>query len=326
MKLKTSSALQRRFTISIDMRINKLINEKLGNELDFDFRLDKNRIQTVEEFEEKILKPYNQGKRVFFRGERKEDINRPLLPTIYRNKEFLFNSTNHVNLVNAEFIYELYSSHGRYVEMYEKIIGKPDINKMYSFLAFSQHYFGISPLIDFSKSPYVALSFALKDRKEYPEDILFYTIEIKNDLDYTNSKDMANEWIKDYGVLVFRETNRFEFDNPLGSIDDFLTVAKHSKRKTLLDMQTPSAKLIDVPTNDLMLYQQGVFLLLDDFSLMGRQYLTKKIRDDFSIKKWLINKDICPKLLEMLLEENPYYAYKYITNLNLIAKDMKKNM
>ena len=308
------------------MRINRIINKRLENELDFDFHLDKNRINTIEEFENAILLPCEQGKRIYFRGERKEDISRPLLPTLYRNKEFLFNSSNHVNLVDVGFMYELYSSHGRYVELYEKIIGKPDLNKMYSFLAFSQHYFGISPLIDFSKSPYVALSFALKDRKEYSEDILFYTIEIKNDLDYTDSKEKANEWISDYGVLVFRESTKLEFDNPLGSLDDFLTVAKHSKKKSLLEMQTPSAKLIDVPTNDLMLYQQGVFLLLDDFSLMGRQYLTKKIRDDFSIKKWIINKDICPELYKMLIDENPYYAYKYITNLNLIAQDMKKEI
>ena len=59
---------------------------------------------------------------------------------------------------------------------------------------------------------------------------------------------------------------------------------------------------------------------------MGKSYLTKKIRDEFTIKKWIIKKDICPQLLEMLLEYNPYYAFKYITNLNLIAEDMKKNM
>ena len=308
------------------MIFNRLINEKLENELDFDFHLDKNRINTIEEFEEKILAPYNRGERIFFRGERKDDINRPLLPTIYRNKEFLFNSNNKVNLVDAKFLYELYSSRGRYVELYEKIIGKPDLNRMYSFLAFSQHYFGVSPLIDFSKSPFTALSFALKDRKEYPEDILIYTLEIKNDSDYTNSKETANQWISDYSVLVFRENSRHEFDNVLESIADFKTVAKHSKSKSLLEMNTPSAKLIDVPTNDLMLYQQGVFLLLDDFSLMGRQYLTKKIRDDFNIRKWLVNKEICPKLYEMLLDENPYYGFKYITNLNLIAQNMKKEL
>ena len=306
--------------------INGKLENKLENELDFDFRLDRNRINTVEEFEEKILAPYNRGERIFFRGERKDDISRPLLPTIYRNKEFLFNSNNMVNLVDVKFLYELYSSRGRYVELYEKIIGKPDLSRLYSFLAFSQHYFGVSPLIDFSKSPYTALSFALKDRKEYSEDILIYTLEIKNDSDYTNSKETANQWISDYGVLVFRENTRHEFDNVLESIEDFKTVAKHSKSKSLLEMNTPSAKLIDVPTNDLMLYQQGVFLLLDDFSLMGKQYLTKKIRDDFNIRKWLINKDICPKLYEMLLDENPYYAFKYITNLNLIASDMKKDV
>ena len=302
------------------------INKRLENELDFDFRLDKQRINTVEEFEEKILAPYNDGKRIYFRGERKDDLSRPLLPTIFRNKEFLFETANRVNLVNAQFLYSFYSRYGKYVELYNDIIGEVDNNKLYSFLAFSQHYFGVSPLIDFSKSPYSALSFALKDREKYDEDILLYTLEIKNDSDYTSSLDIANEWIENYSVLVFRQSAKPDFEYFREAFEDYKTVAQTAKDKknNLLDMNTPSAKLIDVPTNDLMRYQQGVFLLLDDFSLMGKSYLTKKIRDEFSIQKWIINKDICPKLLEMLLDNNPYYAFKYITNLNLIAEDMKK--
>ena len=307
------------------MRINRIINEKLENELDFDFHLDKNRIQTIEEFEEKILAPYNQGKRVFFRGERKDDISRPLLPSIYRDKEFLFSSSNRVNLINAEFLFSFYSRLGAYAGLSERIIGKTDANEMYTLLSVFQHYFGLSPLIDFSKSPYAALSFALKDRETYKEDILLYTLETKNESDYTNSIDKANEWIRDYSVLVFRDVTKIELENPFEALEDYKTILENVRgKKSPFDLNTPSARLIDVPTNDLMRYQQGVFLLLDDFSLMGKQYLTKKIRDDFSIKKWIINKDICPKLHRMLIEYNPYYAYKYITNLNLIANDMKK--
>ena len=307
------------------MLINRIINERLENELDFDFHLDKNKINSIEEFESKILTPLEQGKKLYFRGERKDDLSRPLLPSIYRNKEFLFESSNMVNLVNAEFLYSFYSKLGIYLELYEKIIGKTDVKNMYPFLAFSQHYFGFSPLIDFSKSPYSALSFALKDRSEYEEDILLYTLEIKNDNDYTDSIETANKWIEDYSVLVFRDRAKPDYESFMSMIDDYKTVAQNAKGKSnLLDMNTPSAKLIDVPTNDLMRYQQGVFLLLDDFSLMGKQYLTKKIRDEFSVKKWMINKDICPELYNMLIKENPYYAYKYITNLNLIAEDMKK--
>ena len=308
------------------MLINRIINEKIENELDFDFHLDKTRINTTREFEEKILTPYNEGKKIYFRGERKDDISRPLLPTIYRNREFLFENKNSVNLVNSAFLHSFYSKYGKYVELYEKIIDKVNANKLYSFLAFSQHYFGVSPLIDFSKNPFSALSFALKDRKEYPEDILLYTLELKDEGDYTNSIDVANEWIRNYSVLVFRGAAKPSLESFKDSFEDYKTVAENSKGKgNLFEMNTPRAKLIDVPTNDLMRYQQGVFLLLDDFSLMGKSYLTKKIRDDFIVKKWLINKDICPKLLDMLLEYNPYYSFKYITNLNSIAKDMKEN-
>ncbi|MBR1762600.1 MAG: FRG domain-containing protein [Eubacterium sp.] len=309
------------------MMAKSKFEKRLENELDFDFRLDKERIESVGEFEEKILEPFNQNKRIFFRGERREDITRPLLPSIYRNREFLFDNGKRVNLINADFLYSCYSKTGDFLNLFEKIIGRVHTDKMYPFLAFSQHYFGLSPLIDFSKSPYSALSFALKDRKEYDEDILFYTLEIKNDSDYTNSIDKANEWIKNYSVLVFRDVTRLELESPIEALVDYKTIIEMSKKKSnLFEMNTPSAKLIDVPTNDLMLYQQGVFLLLDDFSLMGKSYLTKKIRNEFNIRKWIISKDICPELLDMLIDFNPYYSYKYITNLNLIANDIKKKL
>ena len=39
----------------------------------------------------------------------------------------------------------------------------------------------------------------------------------------------------------------------------------------------------DIPTNDLMKYQQGVFLLLNNFSLVDSMYLTKSVRRGFVI-------------------------------------------
>jgi hypothetical protein len=196
---------------------------------------------------------------------------------------------------------------------------------MFSFLAFSQHYFGISPLIDFTKSPYVALSFSLKDRTEYDSDILIYTLEIKDNDDYTNSQDIANKWIENYSVMVFRDLTKLELESPLESLSDYKIIYDNFKGSNFLEMNTPHAKLIDVATNDLIRYQQGVFLLLDDFSLMGKSYLTKKIRDDFKIKKWIISKDICPDLLDLLLNSYPYYAYKHITDLSSVVDKIKKD-
>lgn len=312
--------------------INKSLAKRLENELDFDFRAEMTKIETLEDFDKYLMTPFMSGKQIYYRGERKSSITRPLLPTIYRDKEWLFDDSKKVALINSKELYSIYDRSTRFFSMYEKIIGKVRCEEMYSFLAFSQHYFGVSPLIDFSKSLYVALSFALKDRTHYTQDVLIYTLELKSKDDYTNSIEVANKWIDDYSVLLFRDFNKIEFerhrdshfDNPLESIAEFKQIADKFRGHSFLEMNAPTAKLIDVPSNDLLRYQQGVFLLLDDFSLMGKSYLTKKIRDDFNIKKWLINKDICPRLFEMLVNEQPYYQYKYITNLSLVA-DVIKN-
>ncbi|MBE6816196.1 MAG: FRG domain-containing protein [Ruminococcaceae bacterium] len=300
---------------------------KIENELDFDFRLETKRIESLDDFGEKILKPYEDGRRIFFRGERKNSITRPLLPTLFRDKDDLVPAGRFVSLVDSDFIVDYYRKMTNYYRLYRDIIGEVERDNLYSFLAFSQHYMGISPLIDFSKSPYPALSFALKDRKEYDEDILLYTLEIKDDVDFTDSMTTANRWLRDYSVLVFRDNARpqldFTLENPLNALADYKKIHERFGGSTFLEMNTPHAKLIDVPTNDLMLYQQGVFLLLDDFSLMGKTYLTKQIRDDFTVKKWLINKNICPDLLDLLLTRYPYYAYRCIMDLNKVADGLK---
>lgn len=301
---------------------------KIESELDFDFRADMVKIETIDDFDSLILKPYQDGKQIFYRGERKNSLSRPLLPTLYRNRELLFDNSKKVSLVNAQTLYSVYNKSTDYFKLYEKIIGKIDIDEMYSFLAFSQHYFGLSPLIDFTKSIYVALSFALKDRQSYDDNILIYTLELNSQNDYTNSIAVANEWINDYSILLFRDIDKSilnnHLENPLDVISDYKKIADSFKGHNLLELNAPTAKLIDVPNNDLIKFQQGVFLLLDDFSLLGKNYLTKKIRDEFSLKKWIINKEICPELLDMIISREPYYQYKYITNLSSVA-DVIKN-
>ena len=301
------------------------------DELDFDFRLETNRINTLDDFQKKILEPYESGKRVFYRGERRNSITRPLLPTLFRKKEDLVPLGRRANIVDSDYLCDYYkSSEPEFYNLFSDIIGEIDKDRLYPFLAFSQHYMGISPLIDFSKSPYPSLSFALKDRVIYDEDILLYTLEIKEDEDYTDSVETANRWLRDYSVLVFSDNVRhqldFNLENPLSAIADYKRIYERFGGSTFLELNTPRAKLIDVPTNDLMLYQQGVFLLLDDFSLMGKSYLTKQIRDDFRVKKWLVNKSICPDLFDLLLSRYPYYAYDCIMDLSKVAGKIKSGI
>lgn len=300
------------------------IARKIEDDFDFDFRAETSEIKSIRDFEQKILVPSQDNKQIYYRGERKNSITRPLLPSIYRKRDFLFNSSKKVDLVTNQKLYSFYSSIDKYFDLYQNTVGEVTPDKMYSFLAFSQHYFGVSPLIDFTKDIYVALSFALKDRKQYDNDILLYTLEINDMQDYTSSIDTANKWIEDYSVLLFNDKAIFDLQTPLDAISDYIQIAEKHHGKSFLELNAPTAKLIDVPTNDLLQYQQGVFLLLDDFSLLGKSYFTKKIRDDFNLKKWIINKDICPTLLDMLNSEKPYYSYKNITNLRDVVDEIKK--
>ena len=319
--------MPKRYIINIDMpKINKFskIAEKIEYELDFDYNTSVNHIETVEDFIEHIINPFENGERIYYRGEKLNTYDRTLIPTIYRHRDYLFERGELVKVLNADGLIDLYQKMPEYFDVYKKIIGDVSSERMYNFLAFSQHYFGISPLIDLTKSPYVALSFALKNRTHYDENPLIYTVEIKDENDYTNDITVADKWLSEYDVAVFN-VNVIDFYEDFKF--DFMKYKKMFdgiKEMGILNVTSPSAKLIDAPTNDLMRFQKGVFLLLNDFAIIGKGYLTKKVRDDFNVKKWIINKDICPELLDFLMTRRPYYNYDTITDLKAVVSNIKK--
>lgn len=297
------------------------ITEILINELDFDFRAESYYINSMQDFEKYLLSNFGGDKKIFYRGERIKSFDRTLLPSIYRNKSKIIGENEFSKLIDADALIEYYKAYPRYYDMVRDFYGDRVQGDMYTFLAFTQHYLGVSPLIDFTKSLYVALSFALKNRQEYKSDIVIYTIEILEEEDYTSSLEVANSWLKDYSVFLFNDPSLGDVKtiNPSNAkkfIDEL-------KNKPFVELNAPKAKLIDVPTNDLMRFQQGVFLLLDDFTLVGKGYLTKNIRDDFAVKKWIINKDICKSLLSLQMTEKPYYNYETITDLTAVVESMK---
>lgn len=300
---------------------------KIENELDFDFRAQTQYINSIEEFEKNIINPFKNNENVFFRGERVRSIDRPLMPSIYRSRDVILDDDEPFAVVDSKRLKEIYYRFPEYINLYEKTIGEISTDNMYPFLSFSQHYFGLSPLIDLTKNPFVALSFALKSRDVYTKDILIYSVEIKHKEDYTCDLSVANKWINDYSVILFRDPKNTGFDSAFENRKELLINYKELfeevKGRSLFDLNAPSARLIDVPVNDLMRFQQGVFLLLDDFTVFGNGYLTKKIRDDFAIKKWIVNKDICPSLLDYQRQNAPQYDYASITDLSSVVGKIK---
>ena len=98
------------------------------------------------------------------------------------------------------------------------------------------------------------------------------------------------------------------------------TLKKNVKRTS------PTGKLIDIATNDLMKFQQGVFLLLSDFNLVNRLYLTKNVRNSFKITKYIFSKGICADLVRMIAAETPWYRFSQLLEIkNGIQSAIKHN-
>ena len=280
------------------MDLTKLADfDKLEDELDYDYSVSETYINTIEEFKKHLLEPFRDKNRmIFYRGERINSLNRPLIPTLFRDKGALIKGDDFYADITSDYLLDFYKSHGEYYNLFQSTFGTARKYHMYDLCAFSQHYIECSPFIDFSKSLYVGISFGLKGKHEFVDDGIIYTVEIKDPDNYTTDRVTAECWINDYHVRVY--------DRVGGK-----SVLKDIKRTS------PEARLIDIANNDRMKFQQGVFLLLDNFNLVNRLYLTKNVRSSVDISKYILNKEICPQLTDLVEREAPWYSFANLLDI-----------
>ena len=292
------------------------IGKALEHELDFNFSVSENKINTLEDFNSMLKEPfYNSKRKIFYRGERINSPERRLIPTLLRKNDNIFRQGESIVNIDYDFLLNYYREKGAYLDFYRYVFGKASKYRMFEICSFSQHYLDESPFIDFTKSLFVALSFALKDRSVFDDDIVIYSVEIDDDENYTDDIVTAECWLHDYKVTVFNSPEKI-MKQALGTIKpfkskEFLEAANERAKST-----SPTAKFIDIPTNDLIKFQRGVFLLLTDFTMFYNSYLTKSIRDNFKIVKYVINRDICLDLLDVISNEAPWYQYDSIYDIN----------
>lgn len=303
-------------------------HKHIEDTFDVNYAVNKIKINTMDEFEECLLTPFKNGEQIFYRGERIANSRRRLVPTYFRNPKLTQSSSkNPFTLITGQKLFDFYQSQKSFSAVYETLYGKPDPEHMYRMFAFAQHYLDISPFIDFTASLYVALSFALKGRRIFTHDIVIYTAFDIGDDDTTSDEDEVNKWLYDYSVGILRantidnvkaiieEWRKFKGMKPMEILSDRL------KLESLFNGVSPTAKLINIPTNDLMKYQQGVFLLLNNFCMLDNAYFTKTVRQSFVIKKYVIDKNICPLLLKLLEENAPQYRYDCLLDISQAVRD-----
>lgn len=310
---------------------------RLEDALDVNFGVSEIEIDTLEKFNEELYVPFLQGSGVVYRGERIHSQQRRLIPTLLRQKASELKELEIEKSLNisGRYLFDMYVAKERFYEVYNLLYGDTDRYKMYNMTALAQHYLDLSPFIDFTKSLYVSLSFAIKGRASAEEDFVIYTVRDSSGKNSSSDIEQANEWLEGYNVNVIniilsnhikkRNQIRKPFDiKSAGELIEELKnrdIASEFKRyeESALSL-SPSAKLIDIPTNDLMKFQQGVFLLLDGFNLIDSRYLTKDIREDFEIKKFIVNKALIPELNKIIENEAPQYIYDRLLNISAAVR------
>lgn len=295
------------------------LGRKLEDELDFDFSVNEIKIDGMENFYELIKEPFdrdfsNKDRTIFYRGERINDLSRPLMPTLLRDKQKLLRSDEPVADINSEFLLDYYKNMGEFYNIFQRVFGNVTKYRLYELCAFAQHYLDISPFIDFTKSLYVALSFALKGREYFADDIVLYTAEIADTDNYTKDIVTAECWLNTYNVTVYNNPQQIKNIKKSDLAPAVIHRVKNFMDGNVIET-SPQARLIDIPTNDFTKYQQGVFLLLTDFSLIHKSYLTKNVRKEFLIKKYIIDRSICPELLKIIKDEAPWYEYECLFDI-----------
>ena len=259
------------------------------------FEIEEVIISTREEFYKKLVsEDFNM-----FRGEAdsswklNSSIVRKIMPQLYGDEYVLdFNKLN-----------QLVSEHRN---EYELKISKT--HKDARFLFYLQHSISLSPFIDITKNVWIALSFALEKIQKRPSGL------------------QGNAAIYAFKILGKKGENR----SVLTTQEDVLNVLKrltigiNKNNLTKENVETYILSTSDMQlSNDRMMYQQGSFLLLNNYSLNSDNISMQRYSDkQIKIVKFILSKDILGTLYFDLREKYPTYTMDYLLNPYLSFEDI----
>jgi len=296
-----------KFNLNQDIDFQLLINtDNMTLHITIDihifFRLYKMKHYTEKQLNniEDVISYDNKDGIVWYRGQ--TNTNWQLVPSFFRNAKNSF-------LWSWSEIYKDYNSKPSKVSLINKL-NEVDIDTAsypYKTAAFIQHSIGYSPLIDFTRSPEVAISFAL-----------------------SNGSSMVNYYGDDACVFVL-ELNGYKILSDLTEIDKVMSSSKTQvfrKSELIINLLSnqmwldliigkisSTIHLINRPTNDRMMFQKGTFILYDNVIIIGDEVFMSynKISSiGRHLTKYNIDVKSKEKLYEKLMIKYPQYHQRYL--------------
>lgn len=265
---------------------------------------------TKEDLDSYIVKNSEEDK-IWYRGQ--SDFSWELIPSFLRDiKEEV--------KIDGIYLYDDYIEK-KLVEKYNKVFNEELKSINYEFLSFMQHSVSYSPLLDFSDSPLVAISFALSNNNQfnnyYRNHSSMFELECRQETDVNKISQLKYD-IKSTAKLFYADSLE-KIDLIMKNIDirycnsyvisDYFKVIPTIFE--VLNSLTPNVVMIDIPTNDRMKYQQGKFILFDNFVCINNN-IFYELNRNFAIRKIKIENRSKDKIREEIRKNHQPYT---ITNL-----------
>ena len=263
------------------------------------------KIPTIKDYED--IKQFD-GKMIF-RGQTHFEYR--ISPSIFRNhKKNTFFNDNHYYKVLVEEGLE---------QKFNQLIKSKSINR-YQKYAFIQHSCSYSPLVDFTKNINIAVSFALSNAQQLNDfknnDSAIFCLNYKDNKELLiDDKNSAKDFlIRDFNLKIIDSSYfvlglTYLLPNATG---ESITICHHSI-SDLLDDLTPKIKIIDVPTNDRMLYQKGLFVCFYDCICL-KDFIAYELNPSFVMRKIKIPKRNKRGLLNSIYHNSREYDPEHLMN------------
>ena len=239
-----------------------------------------------------LTKLYKKQNAYWFRGQ--EDFHYSLTPSFFRDKD-------DKGVVTLPSLKGYYNNKGILSKLNHIFgTGELDFNKV----SFVQHAMSKTPLLDFTKDPFVAATFALHQVGELDSDSALFKLNINQPyVIKVNNQQEADKIIQSLHIEYFN--NKPEIS----------TLIKSSLFRGLVDGSLVSrVYLIDIPTNDRMRMQKGTFVLFDHVIFVDENMIVSdKTKNELSgiITKHRIKKNIKDKLRLALKRRSKFGQYDY---------------
>ena len=245
-----------------------------------------------------------ERKLYIYRGQSDHDWK--LVPTMLRNLD----DNVEVNINYLEKRYSQLQLKNKYDSIWpsKKIID-------YDFISFMQHACSYSPLIDFTKSHIVGMTFALSNQNIfndfYSKDGGYHIVEV-DEAQVLNTKEDIDRFLQnDFKIINISSSKIY-----LGSKIQYESNGKKEELEIisisrLINLLTPKYKILDLYTNDRMKYQQGMFVVFYDcICIKGK--IMYEFNHTFNHKKLSISKTRKKTLLDLIYSTYPYYTLSHL--------------